>query len=111
MMSRQTLVASLTGLLLAMGAALAATPEEDRKAFIALYEHRFPGVPNDDYVNGAYALDASARAQWEEIEEFPPYELDISKGEELFNTPFANGKTYASCFRNGGIAILTTFSR
>jgi len=31
--------------------------------------------------------------------------LNISKGEELFNKPFANGKTYASCFKNGGIAI------
>ena len=34
-----------------------------------------------------------------------PYELNISKGEELFNTPFANGKSYADCFENGGIGI------
>ncbi|MEM7563767.1 MAG: sulfur oxidation c-type cytochrome SoxA, partial [Pseudomonadota bacterium] len=26
-------------------------------------------------------------------------------GEELFNKPFANGNTYASCFENGGIGI------
>jgi len=47
----------------------------------------------------------ASREQWEEIEEFPPYELNIDKGETLFNTPFANGKSYADCFDNGGIGI------
>ena len=40
-----------------------------------------------------------------EIEEFPPYELNLEKGETLFNTPFANGKSYADCFDKGGIGI------
>ena len=34
--------------------------------------------------------------------DFPPFEEDIEKGEELWDTPFKNGKTYASCFKNGG---------
>ena len=32
------------------------------------------------------------------IEEFPPYEPEIEAGEELYNTAFANGKSFADCF-------------
>lgn len=52
-----------------------------------------------------YSIDPAAREQWEEIEEFPPYELNIETGRELFEKPFANGQTYASCFDHGGIGI------
>ncbi|MEN8133061.1 MAG: sulfur oxidation c-type cytochrome SoxA [Pseudomonadota bacterium] len=75
-----------------------ATPEEDLKAFREYYKKRFPDTPFNDFVNGVYSIDPASRAQWESIEEFPPYEINIEKGEELFNTPFKNGKTYASCF-------------
>jgi sulfur-oxidizing protein SoxA len=80
-------------------------PEADRLALQEHMQSRFPNVPIDDYINGIYALDSGSRAQWEEIEEFPPYEFDIEEGEMLFNTPFTNGKRYADCFDNGGIGI------
>jgi sulfur-oxidizing protein SoxA len=83
----------------------ASTPAEDLQEFRDYFMKRFPNVAFADYKDGAYALDAAAREQWEAIEEFPPYELSIDRGEELFNTPFANGQTYASCFKNGGIGI------
>jgi len=83
----------------------AASPESDLKAFRDYFHKRFPNVPLDDFANGVYAIDKASREQWEAIEEFPPYEIDIEKGKELFNTPFKNGKTYASCFPNGGIGI------
>jgi len=83
----------------------AATPHEDLQAFRNYFVERFPGTPLNDFVNGIYSIDAPSREQWEAIEEFPPYELAIDRGEELFNEPFANGKTYASCFKNGGIGI------
>lgn len=76
-----------------------ASPEEDLKAFRAYFKERFPDVPFHDYVNGVYAIDPESRAQWEALEEFPPYEIAVSEGERLWNTPFANGKTYASCFK------------
>jgi sulfur-oxidizing protein SoxA len=82
-----------------------ASPDQDLKDFKKYYMDRFPNTPFDDFINGVYSIDAASRAQWEEIEEFPPYELNISKGEALFNKPFANGKTYASCFENGGMGI------
>jgi len=75
-----------------------ATPEEDLKAFQEYFKKRFPDVPFDDFVNGVYAIDPASRKQWEAIEEFPPYDFNIDNGEELYTTPFKNGKTYASCF-------------
>lgn len=82
-----------------------ATPQEDLKEFRAYFEKRFPDVPMNDYINGVYAIDEASREQWEAIEDFPPYEIDISAGKEMFNTPFKNGKTYASCFENDGKGI------
>ncbi len=82
-----------------------ASPQEDLKQFREYFFNRFPGVPLSDFGNGVYSIDAASRAQWEEIEEFPPYELAIDEGEQMFNTPFANGKTYADCFPNGGVGV------
>jgi len=99
---------------MAMAATTGATvatvdPEADRIALQEYMKNRFPDTEMSEYINGIYAVDAASRAQWEEIEEFPPYELDLEKGEELFNTPFANGKGYADCFENGGIGIRQNF--
>lgn len=89
--------------------ALATTPEDDLQNIREYFYKKFPGVPLSEYGNGVYGIDQASRQTWEAIEEFPPYELDLEKGEELFNTPFANGKTYASCFKNGGIGIRQNF--
>jgi len=82
--------------------AMATTPQEDLKAFQNHYMNKFPDVGKDGFVDGVYALNKDFREQWENTEEFPPYEEYIEKGEEMFNTPFANGKTYADCLMNGG---------
>lgn len=84
-------------------------PEADRIALQNYFKSRFPAAEIADYVNGIYAVDAGSREQWEELEEFPPYEFDVEKGEELFNTAFANGKGYADCFENGGVGIRQNF--
>ncbi|MBP0050006.1 sulfur oxidation c-type cytochrome SoxA [Marinobacterium sp. AK62] len=80
-------------------------PEADRLALQEFYQKRFPGVPVEEYVNGIYAVDPPSREQWDALMEFPPYEFDLEEGKVLFETPFANGKTYADCFENGGIGI------
>ena len=82
-----------------------ATPEQDLEAFRAYFAKRFADTQFVDFVNGVYSIDAASREQWEAIEEFPPYEINIDSGQELFEAPFANGKTYADCFENGGIGI------
>lgn len=81
------------------------TPEEDRIAFQNYYLTKFSDVQYDDFINGVYSIDMPSREQWQTLEEFPPYELALEQGETIFNTPFANGKTYADCFENGGIGI------
>lgn len=99
-------------ILVALGAAMvlpqalaASSPEEDRKAAVEYFKQRFPDVPFKEFVNGQYALDEDRRSQWESLQDFPPYEFAVAEGKEMFETPFANGKTYASCFDNGGIGI------
>jgi len=94
-----------------LAGAPAAEPEQDREAFRRYFLDRFPGVPINEYVNGIYALDEKARKQWQEIEEFPPYEFAVEQGQELFAEPFANGRHYADCFDYGGIGIRQTYPR
>lgn len=98
-------IVAVLGIVAAAPQPASATPEQDLKEFREYFKKRFPNVPFEDYVNGVYAIDAASRAQWEAIEDFPPYEINIEKGKELFNKPFKNGKTYASCFPNDGIGI------
>ena len=102
---KKTLAILGAALILALPLGAMATPEQDLAEFRDYYKKRFPGTPFEDFINGVYSIDPASRAQWEDIEEFAPYELNISNGEELFNKPFANGKTYASCFENGGMGI------
>ncbi len=84
----------------AIGAA--AAPDDDRAAFIRHYQERFPGIPLDNYVDGALMLSTDAKSQFDSIMEFPPFQSDLDKGKALWETPFANGGTYAGCFANGG---------
>jgi sulfur-oxidizing protein SoxA len=85
-------------LVLLMQPAAIAGPEEDRLAFIAFYQARFPDIPVAEYANGIYAIDSDAREQWLEIEIFPPYEFAVEQGQELWEEVFADGNTYADCF-------------
>lgn len=75
-----------------------ATPEEDLAAFQNFYKEKFKDIPFEEFGNGAYIFSEDARSQWEEAEaDFPPYEDQVAEGEEMWNTPFANGKTYEEC--------------
>lgn len=96
------LVAAAT---VAAAAAGTSTPEVDLESFREYFAKRFSDTPFQEYGNGVYAIDAASREQWEAIEDFPPYELNVDAGKALFETRFANGKSYADCFENGGIGI------
>lgn len=78
-----------------------ASPEADREAFTKYYQERFADVPLEEYANGVYAIDPAGRENWEAIEEFPPYEPFIDEGQGMWGKPFANGKTYSTCFPDG----------
>ncbi|TCV82517.1 sulfur oxidation c-type cytochrome SoxA [Sulfurirhabdus autotrophica] len=88
--------------LLAGSLAAHATPEQDRQQLLDHFKKAFPKVVYDDYVYGALAFDADSKAQYDSIMEFPPFLTDIEKGQKMWETPFKNGKTYASCLPNGG---------
>ncbi len=99
-MKKFAVIASVLCMFAAPAISIAASPDQDLKDFRKFYTDRFPDTPLHDFINGVYSVDKGSREQWEDIEEFPPYETYVDKGEELFNTPFKNGKTYASCFPN-----------
>jgi sulfur-oxidizing protein SoxA len=80
-------------------------PVADARAFQKYFTDKFPKVKYEDFVNGPYSMNEDMRKQWEEKEQFPPYEFALEAGKEMFATPFKNGKTYADCFTNGGIGI------
>jgi len=93
-----TTIALLTVGLTPIVTTQASTPAEDREAFRGYFKKNMPNANLDDYINGIYAFNEDAKAQWEEIEEFPPYEIAIDNGEALWNKKFANGKSFTDCF-------------
>jgi len=103
-MLRKLLMTAAAGALLTSGSVYAG-PEEDRVAFEKYYLTKFSDTPKEDFINGIYSIDAASREQWKEIEEFPPYELDVDAGQALYESPFANGKSYADCFGDDVSAV------
>lgn len=96
------LVVALLGNL-SVHAQVTADPEADRDALRAFYAKRFPNTPLEDHKDGVYAIDADAKSQWQEMEEFPPYEIAVDEGEILYASAFANGSGYEDCFADGAV--------
>ena len=80
-------------------------PVADAKAFRNFFTKKFPQVKLEDFVNGPYSMNEDMHRQWEEKEQFPPYEFSLDMGKEMFTKPFKNGKSYADCFPNQGIGV------
>src|ERR1700710_84030 len=87
------------------GAADTSDPVADAKAFQKFFTSKFPKLKLEDFVNGPYSLNEDMHRQWEEKEQFPPYEFSLDAGKEMFSKPFKNGKSYEDCFPNKGIGI------
>lgn len=107
---RRILLAVVTAALAGGGAAALRAadridPAADAKAFQDFFKKKFPQVKFEDFVNGPYSMNEDMRRQWEEKEQFPPYEFALEAGKEMFSKPFKNGKSYADCFANGGIGV------
>ena len=100
---KRFITAVATAGLMGYGLGVVAGPEEDRAAFENYFTSKFSKTPIDDFINGIYSIDAPSREQWEEIEEFPPYEIDIEEGQVLYETAFANGNSYATCVEDGSL--------
>jgi sulfur-oxidizing protein SoxA len=82
----------------------AATPEATAAAISKEYHDffykRFPDIKPADYIYGVYALNEDARAQFETLNEFPPYEASIKAGEAFYSKPLKNGKSLKDCLGN-----------
>src|SRR3954466_15417976 len=83
----------------------AVDPIADAKAFKKFFTDKFPKVKLEDFVNGPYSMNEDLHRQWQEKEQFPPYEFALEMGKEMFSKPFKNGKSYEDCFANKGIGI------
>ncbi len=88
-----------------------AGPDEDLAALQAFYEQRFPDIALEAHVDGAYALDEGKREQWLEMEDFPPYEIAIDEGAELFDESLADGSSYSDCLGEDAPVIKQNYPR
>ncbi len=75
----------------------AAVAEAQAKEFRDFFYKRFPDIKPSDYIYGVYALNEDARAQFEAMNEFPPYEAAIREGKAFYSKPLANGKSLKDC--------------
>ncbi len=106
MIRKPGFIALYTGLMaltVCFTALASGVPAEDREAMRAFYQKRFPAVELSAHQDGVYAFDQNAREQWLELEDFPPYEVDVDEGKELFNGSLADGGNYSDCFGDGAV--------
>lgn len=97
------LLLGVFGAIFAVGAMSAhASPEQDRQNLIQHFKKEYPKIKFDEYIYGALAFDKDAMDQYESIMEFPPFDSVVEQGRKMWETPFKNGQTYASCLPNGG---------
>ncbi len=77
-------------------------PETIRQQTIQQLRVLYPNISLDAYQYGAFAFNSDAKAQYDNIMEFPPFENQLQIGKNLWEAPFQNGKTYAHCFPHQG---------
>lgn len=97
--------AGIFGIALLLGATVAvaiAAPEDVRAYFLNQHREKFPGIPIEEYVNGAMMVSPDARAQFDSIMSFPPFQGEIDAGKRLWERPLRNGRSLADCFPDGG---------
>ena len=95
---KKIVIMALTACLALGATAVYASQADDITSLRNYFKKKFPKVPFDDFANGAYALDADKRINWEGIREFPPFEDQVAEGEAIWNKKFKNGNSFATCF-------------
>lgn len=95
---KKTLLIALLGASVGANTALANSnvdPETDRQQLVDFFKAKSPNIAFEDYKDGGYVYSEDKRAQWEAVEEFPPYLDSVDAGEELYNKDLA---VYEKCF-------------
>ncbi|MBE8189492.1 MAG: sulfur oxidation c-type cytochrome SoxA [Candidatus Thioglobus sp.] len=85
--------------------------QADINAFQNYFKNKFQHLSLNDFSKGPYAMSEDKRLQFDAIMEFPPFEDLVDKGEELWKTPFRNGKTYSSCFSGSDKTLRTAYPK
>jgi L-cysteine S-thiosulfotransferase len=86
------------------------TAEATLKAIQNHFKQAFPNVKGDAFVDGSMNFSKSSKEYnnyWmlrfvDDLDQPEEYTKAMDAGKKLWATPFANGKTFASCFPNGG---------
>lgn len=104
-------VTIMIAVLTLVSVAVLADPTSDREQMREFFKKTFPTVALEDYANGLYALPEfeEFRDQWLTLRDLAPYEIGLANGKKLWEAPFRNGKTFASCFKNGGKNIAQSY--
>ncbi len=104
---KKLITSLVAGSLMAGSAMLVAAPSVDEvkadiETFQGYFLKKFPDVALEDYQDGVNSLPqyADRRANWEMQMDFPPYEEYVEQGQEEWDTPLPNGKTFDECFAN-----------
>lgn len=84
-------------------------PEKERQKLLKLLKQKYPNIEVNQFIYGALAYEPDAKSQYDAIMEFPPFLNFLEQGKSLWETPFKNGKNYASCFKNNAKNILGNY--
>jgi sulfur-oxidizing protein SoxA len=88
----------------------AKTPEATLKDIQHFLSKQTPSIKGDAFVDGSLNLNpgsAESNKMWtarmnDDFDQPDGYAKSEATGKKLWTTPFANGKTFSSCFANGG---------
>lgn len=97
----------------------AKTPEATLKDIQQFFHQKFPEVKGDAFVDGALNFNPGSKESnkyWtdrmnDSFDQPEGYGKSEAAGKKLWTTPFANGKTFASCFANGGKGAANDYPR
>jgi L-cysteine S-thiosulfotransferase len=86
-----------------------AEPVQTRAAIVKYYREAFPKLDLQDFALGSSAFNAELRKQNEQLAQFSPAGFVLDKGAKLWRQPLPDGKTYASCYPDGGKGVATHY--
>lgn len=96
-----------------------ATPEATLKAIQKHFSEIIPEVKGDAFIDGALNFSKGAKEYYQTWQDRMNDNFDqpaefakaMAGGKKLWETPFKNGKTFASCFPNGGKNVAGSYPK
>ena len=84
-------------------------PEQTLKDFHQYFKEQFPKMSLEKYALGSYAFSPEMYQQYQQAIQFNPGDLTLSQGKTAWDKKFPDGKSYASCFQNGGKGVAASY--